>query len=128
MKGSKQSYYTKYFESSWNNIRNTWKGMKATISIRNVTTASPHSIEFNSRTITDPTAMSNVFNNYFTSIAEKTISLFGENKILNYPHSHFTPQMTPLDIPTSVLWLDMPNYIQLKILVEVFSFVQDINE
>ena len=34
----------------------------------------PHSIEFNKRTTTDPTAMSNVFNNYFTSIAKKTKS------------------------------------------------------
>ena len=34
----------------------------------------PHSIEFNKRTNTDPTAMSNVFNNYFTSIAKKTKS------------------------------------------------------
>lgn len=32
----------------------------------------PHSIEFNKRTTTDPTAMSNVFNNYFTTVAERT--------------------------------------------------------
>ena len=34
----------------------------------------PHSNEFNNRTITDPRALINVFNNYFTSIAEKTKS------------------------------------------------------
>ena len=28
MKKSKQIYYTKYFESNWNNIRNTQKGIK----------------------------------------------------------------------------------------------------
>ena len=32
----------------------------------------PHFSEFNNRTITGPTAMSNVFNNCFTSIAKKT--------------------------------------------------------
>ena len=74
LKECKQMYYTKYFESNWNNIRNTWKGIKTIISIKNITTTIPHSIEFNNRTITDPTAMSNVFNNYFTSIAEKTKS------------------------------------------------------
>ena len=38
-------------------------------------TAIPHSIEFNNRTITDPTAMSNVFNNYsITLTAGKTKS------------------------------------------------------
>ena len=34
----------------------------------------PHSIAFNNRTIPDPAVLSNVFNNYFTSIANKTNS------------------------------------------------------
>ena len=54
--------------------KNTWKGIKTIISIKNITTTITQSIEFNDRTIEDPTAMSNVFNNYFTSIAEKTKS------------------------------------------------------
>ena len=90
MKESKQIYYAKYFESNWNNIRNTWKGIKTIISIKNITTTIPHSIEFNN--ITDPTTMSNVFNNYFTSIAEKAksniklLSNFHPNIILTtYP-------------------------------------------
>ena len=29
MKKSKQSYYDKYFERNWNNIKNTWKGIKS---------------------------------------------------------------------------------------------------
>ena len=28
MKKSKQVYYDKYFEKNWNNIKNTWKGIK----------------------------------------------------------------------------------------------------
>ena len=71
MKENKQIYYTKYFESNWNNIKNTWKSIKTITSIKNIRTKIPHSIEFNNRTITDPTVMSNVFNNYFTSIAGK---------------------------------------------------------
>ena len=74
LKESKQIYYTEYFESNWNKIRDTWKGIKAIISIKNITTTILHSIAFNNRTITDPTAMSNVFNNNFTSIAEKSKS------------------------------------------------------
>ena len=70
MKQSKQNYYKKYFENNWNNIKTTWKGIKTTISIKNITAAVLHSIKFNNKTITDPTAMSNVFNNYFTSIAK----------------------------------------------------------
>ena len=57
MKQSKQNYYTKYFENNWNNIKNTWKGIKTIISIKNITATVPHSIEFNNKTITDPTAI-----------------------------------------------------------------------
>ena len=71
MKQSKQIYYTKYFENNWNNIKNIWKGIKTIISIKNITTTVPHSIEFNNRTLRYSTAMSNDFNNYFTSIAKK---------------------------------------------------------
>ena len=74
MKQSKQNQYAKYFENNWNNIQNTLKGIKTIISIKNITTTVPHSIEFNNKTITDPTAMSNVLNNYFTFIAKKTNS------------------------------------------------------
>ena len=84
MKQSKQIYYTKYFKNNWNNIKNTWKRIKTIISIKNVTTTVPHSIEFNNRTVTDPTAMSNVFNNYFTSIAKKT------NSNIKFSPKHYT--------------------------------------
>ena len=50
------------------------KGTKTIISIKNMTTTVPHSIEFNNKTIIDPTAISNVFNNYFISKAKKTNS------------------------------------------------------
>ena len=84
MKQSKQIYYTKYFKNNWNNIKNTWKRIKTIISIKNVTTTVPHSILFNNRTVTDPTAMSNVFNNYFTSIAKKT------NSNIKFSPKHYT--------------------------------------
>ena len=29
MKRSKQAYYDKYFETNWNNIKNTWNGIKS---------------------------------------------------------------------------------------------------
>ena len=32
----------------------------------------PHSTEFNNKTITNPTTISNVFNNYFTAVAKET--------------------------------------------------------
>ena len=88
MKQSKQIYYTKYFENNWNNIKNTWKGIKTIISTKNITTMVTHSIEFNNRTVTDPTAMSNVFNNYFTSIAKKA------NSNMKFSPKHYTDYLS----------------------------------
>ena len=36
MKQSKQIYYTKYFENTWNSITNSWTGIKTIISIKNI--------------------------------------------------------------------------------------------
>ena len=60
------------------------KEINTIILIKNITTTIPQSIGLNNRTITDPTSMSNVFNNYFISIAEKTksnIEFFPKNYI-----------------------------------------------
>ena len=96
-KENKQKYYTKYFESDWNNIRNTWKEVKTVISFKNITTTIPHSIEFNKKTITDPTIMSNFSNNFFTSIAEKTKSC------IKFSSKHYTIYLSNTNINTSFL-------------------------
>ena len=36
MKKSKKDYYNKYFDKNWNNIKNTWKGIKFLISLKTV--------------------------------------------------------------------------------------------
>ena len=84
MNESKQIYYTKYFQSNWNNIGNTWKEIKATISVKNITTTVLHSTELINQTITDPTAMRNIFNNTLASVADKTKSAIKSSpKLLN---------------------------------------------
>ena len=50
------------------------KESKTIIFMKNIRTTIPHLVQFNRKTITDPTAMSNVFNNCFTFIAENTKS------------------------------------------------------
>ena len=41
MKKSKQTYYDKYFEKIWNNIKNTRKGIKSLISLKTVASNVP---------------------------------------------------------------------------------------
>ena len=81
MKQNKKIYYTKYFENNWNNIKNTWKGIKTIISIKNITVTVPHSVEFNKKTITDPTDT----DTFFSTLTDKneitlTISFLDPHK------------------------------------------------
>ena len=55
-----------------NNIKNTWKGIKSIITIKNLSSDIPKSVSSNGPTITNQAEISNVFNNYFATIAEKT--------------------------------------------------------
>ena len=71
MKKSKQAYYDKYFERNWNNIKNTWKGIKSLISLKTVASNVPTVLSLdNGDTITNPYDIANTSNNYFASIAE----------------------------------------------------------
>ena len=67
-----------------NNIKNTWKGIKSIITIKNLSSDIPKSLSSNGSTITNQVEISNVFNNYFATIAEKT----KEN--INPSHKHFS--------------------------------------
>ena len=85
MKKSKQAYYDKYFERNWNNIKNTWKGIKSLISLKTVASNVPTVLSLdNGDTITNPYDIANTFNNYFASIAETT------KKNIKYSHKHLS--------------------------------------
>ena len=64
LKQSKTNYYNHYFETNWNRIKNTWKGLKFILNINN--------ISVDGTTISNPMEISNIFNNYVSSIASKT--------------------------------------------------------
>ena len=73
MKKIKQAYHDKYFERNWNNIKNTWKGIKSLISLKTVTSHVPAVLSpDNGDTIRNPYDIANIFNNYFASITETT--------------------------------------------------------
>ena len=85
MKKSKQAYYDKYFERNWNNIKNTWKGIKSLISLKTVASHVPTILSLdNGDTITNPYDIVNTFNNCFASIAETT------KKSIKYSHKHLS--------------------------------------
>ena len=73
MKKRKQACYDKYFERNWNNIKNTWKGIKCLISLKTVTSHVPPVLSLdNGDTIINPYDIANTFSNYFASMAATT--------------------------------------------------------
>ena len=73
---SKQAYYGKYFERNWNDIKNTWRGIKSLISRKTVASNVPTVLSLdNGDTVTNPCDIANTLNNYFASIAETTKSI-----------------------------------------------------
>ena len=89
MKKSKQAYYDRYFEKNWENIKNTWKGIKSLISLKTVASSILTVLSLdNGDTITNPYDIANTFNNYFASIAETT------KKNIKYTHKHFSDYLS----------------------------------
>ena len=71
MKRSIQAYYDKYFETNWNNIKDTWEGFKYLISLKSVASNVPTVLSLDhGDTITNPYDIANTFNNCFASVAE----------------------------------------------------------
>ena len=69
---------------SMNNIENTWKRINSIITIKNLSSDITKSLSSNGFNIINQVEISNVFNNYFAIIAEKT----KEN--INPSHKHFS--------------------------------------
>ena len=87
MKKSKQAYY-KFFERNWNNISNTWKGIKPLISLKTVTSIEPTILSLdNGDTITHPYYIVNNFYNYFASITET-------RKSIKHSHKYFSDYLS----------------------------------
>ena len=62
MRKSKQAYYDKYFERNWNNVKNTWKGIKSLISLKTVAPCVPTVLYFdNGDTITNPYDIASIY-------------------------------------------------------------------
>ena len=49
LKRSKRLYFTKFFNDNLNNLKNTWKGIKNLISLKNVSHSSPSSIYYKNK-------------------------------------------------------------------------------
>ena len=72
-RSGKKEYYKKYFNKNKDNIQKIWKGIKEIINVKSKNYDYPTSLQDGDVNITDPIAVSNSFNEYFTSIADKIL-------------------------------------------------------
>ena len=72
MKKSKQNYYERFFKNNLNNFKNIWKGIRSLIAIKHSSPLNIHMLTHKGATVTDQLRIVNIFNDYFSSIAEKT--------------------------------------------------------
>ena len=88
LKDFKQQYYTEFFKSN-NNIKKTWKGTKSIISLKcKSKNDSSTSIIYEGNFIADPLSVANVFNDIFSTVAQKKQS---KTKFPNKLFSDFLP-------------------------------------
>ena len=88
---NKKTYFQEFFAKNANDIKNTWKGIRNLINIKNKNKTQPKSLIVNNKTITDPKKVSNTFNDYFSTIAsnlQKKIHYYGKDfsKFLKDPN------------------------------------------
>ena len=78
----KKAYYQVFFQNNSNNIKGTWQGIKSIINMRGKNKTMPVSMMDGNKTISDPTAIANHFNQYFSNIASDL-----QDKIYHIGHS-----------------------------------------
>ena len=72
MKKSKQNYYERFFKNNLKNPKNIWKGIRSLIALKHSLASNIYMLTHKAATVTDPLHIANIFNDYFSSIAEKT--------------------------------------------------------
>ena len=84
LKQRKTNYYNHYFETNWNSIKNTWKSLKSILNIKKISAEIPKTLTVDGTTISNPMEISDIFNNYFSSIATKT------KLNISFSHKHYS--------------------------------------
>ena len=97
MKKSEQNYFTKFFENNLKNLINTLKGIKSILSMKRSFSNTPTFLTFQNENIDNPERITNIFNNYFSTISENT-----QAKIKHW-HKKYTDYLSNENLDTFFL-------------------------
>ena len=67
---SKQNYFTQYFQQNSNNSKKIWQGINEYLNRKRNKASNNITLNINGNNITEPSNVANIFNNFFTSIAD----------------------------------------------------------
>ena len=97
---SKKNYYHAFFADNLNNMKNTWNGINSLINGKEKKSRAISSLKrLNNGITTDPLEISNIFNNYFSSVGEKLASRVPPSSC------SFTDYLSPNNYPNSFFLL-----------------------
>ena len=87
-RNSKVNHYQKFFQDHKKNLHKTWQGIKMIININKTTKKEVNCLDINGNEETDPAILSQIFNEFFSTIAQKI-----ESKLIN-TIKHYTDYLT----------------------------------
>ena len=65
MKKSEMNYYNHPFKNNWDNIKNTWKGIKSILNINNTHSNIPKILVSNNTQSAEPIEIANIYQQFF---------------------------------------------------------------
>ena len=69
LKRIKHTYFSSFFQNHVNDLKNTWKGIKRIISLKDSRSTVPSTIIEDNISLTNPKDIAEAFNNYFSNVA-----------------------------------------------------------
>ena len=69
LKRSKHTYFSSFFQNHINDLKNTWKGIKRIISLKDSTSRVPSTVIEDNISLTNPKDIADAFSNYFSNVA-----------------------------------------------------------
>ena len=88
IKSSKHGYFSKNFESYWNNIKNTWKRIKSLITLKAIFTSVPKTLNHNNKTLSQIQLKLQIF-----LITTLFLQLKRQGLNVNYSHKRLSEDM-----------------------------------
>ena len=86
LKRNKHTFFSSFFQNHIKDLKNTWKGIKRIICLKDSTSTVPSTIIEDNRSLTNHKDIADTFNNYFSNVATgiKSSIKYSRNKFFDF--------------------------------------------